>query len=56
MVMALCLLVYCLAQRQLRQALEQADQGIKNQVGKLTMRPTLRPCVSEFSIGAFAYA
>ena len=42
MVMALCLLVYCLAQRQLRQALEQAGKGIKNQVGKLTRRPTMR--------------
>jgi transposase len=42
MVMALCLLVYCLAQRQLRQALEQTGEGIKNQVGKLTMRPTMR--------------
>jgi transposase len=42
MLMGLCLLVYCLAQRQLRQALEQAGEGIKNQVGKLTMRPTMR--------------
>lgn len=54
MLMGLCLLVYCLAQRQLRQALEQAGEGINNQVGKLTMRPTLRPCVSKFSVGAFA--
>lgn len=38
----LCLLVYSLAQRQLRQALAQAGEGIKNQVGKLTERPTLR--------------
>jgi transposase len=29
-------------QRQLRQALAQAGEGIKNQVGKLTERPTLR--------------
>jgi len=42
MVMGLCLLVYSLAQRQLRQALAQAGEGIKNQVGKLTERPTLR--------------
>lgn len=42
MVMGLCLLVYSLAQRQLRQALQQAGEGIKNQVGKLTSRPTLR--------------
>lgn len=42
MVMAICLLVYTLAQRQLRSALEQAEVGIKNQVGKLTQRPTIR--------------
>lgn len=42
MVMGLCLLVYSLAQRQLRHALAQAGEGIKNQVGKLTERPTLR--------------
>jgi transposase len=42
MVMGLCLLVYSLAQRQLRQSLQQAGEGIKNQVGKLTSRPTLR--------------
>lgn len=42
MVMGLCLLVYSLAQRQLRQALQLAGEGIKNQVGKLTSRPTLR--------------
>lgn len=42
MVMAVCLLVYSLAQRKLRQALEQAQEGIKNQVGKLTARPTMR--------------
>ena len=42
MVMGLCLLVYSLAQRQLRQALQAADDGIPNQLGKLTGRPTLR--------------
>ena len=42
MLMGLCLLVYTLAQRQLRQALHQAQSGIKNQLGKLTERPTLR--------------
>ncbi len=42
MVMGLCLLVYSLAQRQLRQALQAADDGIPNQLGKLTDRPTLR--------------
>lgn len=42
MIMGLCLLVYSLAQRQLRQALQLAGEAIKNQVGKLTSRPTLR--------------
>jgi transposase len=42
MVMALCLLVYTLAQRQLRQALTQAETGIPNQLGKLTDKPTMR--------------
>jgi transposase len=40
--MGLCLLVYTLAQRQLRQTLKQAHTGIKNQLGRLTERPTLR--------------
>jgi transposase len=42
MVMALCLLVYTLAQRQLRQALSAAQTGIPNQLGKLTDTPTMR--------------
>ena len=42
MVMGLCLLVYSLAQRQLRQALQAANDGIPNQLDKLTDRPTLR--------------
>ena len=42
MLMGLCLLVYTLGQRQLRQALQQAQSGLKNQLGKLTERPTLR--------------
>ena len=42
MVMGLCLLVYNLGQRQLRQALQQADQTLPNQLGKGTQRPTLR--------------
>ena len=42
MVMALCLLVYSLAQRKLRQALSQAETGIPNQLGKLTDKPTMR--------------
>lgn len=42
MVMGLCLLVYTLGQRQLRQALAQADETIPNQLNKPTSSPTLR--------------
>lgn len=42
LVMGLCLLVYNLGQRQLRQTLQQADQTLPNQLGKGTQRPTLR--------------
>lgn len=42
MIMGLCLLVYNLGQRQLRQALQQANQTLPNQLGKATQRPTLR--------------
>lgn len=42
MVMGLCLLVYTLAQRALRQALASAKETIKNQVGKPTATPTMR--------------
>lgn len=42
MVMGLCLLVYSLGQRALRQALERAKQTIDNQLGKPTTTPTLR--------------
>ena len=42
MLMGLCLLVYQLGQRQLRLQLKQGQTGVKNQLGKLTDRPTLR--------------
>ena len=42
LIMGLCLLVYTPAQRQLRQRLKQSQSGIKNQLGQLTDRPTLR--------------
>jgi transposase len=42
MLMALCLLVYSLGQRQLRKALSEATQTIPNQLGKPTETPTLR--------------
>ena len=41
-IMALCLLVYNLGQRQLRIALAQHQETIPNQVGKPTASPTLR--------------
>jgi transposase len=42
MIMALCLLVYNLAQRQLRLALALSQDNIPNQLGKPTNSPTLR--------------
>jgi transposase len=42
MIMALCLLVYNLAQRQLRKALGEQGETIPNQLGKQTVNPTLR--------------
>ncbi|MDF5721924.1 MAG: IS1634 family transposase, partial [Rhizonema sp. PD37] len=42
MIMGLCLLVYTLAQRQIRTALRESKSTIKNQLGKATNRPTLR--------------
>jgi transposase len=42
MIMVLCLLVYNLAQRQLRLALALAQDTIPNQLGKPTNSPTLR--------------
>ena len=42
MIMGLCLLVYTLAQRQIRNALKDSKSTIKNQLGKATNRPTLR--------------
>jgi transposase len=42
MVMGLCLLVYSLGQRQLRQALAQSQTTVKDQLKKATATPTLR--------------
>ncbi|MFM7575283.1 MAG: IS1634 family transposase [Snowella sp.] len=41
-IMALCLLVYGLGQRQLRLALAEQGETVPNQLGKPTQRPTLR--------------
>ena len=40
--MGLCLLVYTLGQRLLRHNLQRTNSQVKNQLGKLTNRPTLR--------------
>lgn len=40
--MSLCLLVYNLGQRELRNSLKRIKIGINNQLGKLTLSPTLR--------------
>ena len=42
MLMGLSLLVYSIGQRQLRANLKQNNTGVKNQLGKVTERPTLR--------------
>jgi transposase len=42
MVMGVCLLVYSLAQRQLRQALAETGSTVKNQLKKPTATPTMR--------------
>jgi len=42
MIMGLCLLVYNLAQRKLREELVKFDDGIRNQVKKITNKPTMR--------------
>lgn len=42
MLMGLCLLVYTLAQRQLRACLSASNSKLKNQLGKQTSLPTLR--------------
>ena len=42
MIMALCLMVYSLGQRQLRQTLEQGQATLPNQKGQQTNQPTLR--------------
>ncbi len=42
MIMGLCLLVYTLAQRQMRKALSVTESTIKNQLGKSINNPTMR--------------
>lgn len=55
LVMGLCLLVYTLGQRLLRQSLQLTNSTVKNQLGKATNRPTLRWVFQSFqSIHAVA--
>ena len=42
MLMGLCLLVYSIGQRQIRNELQKRGEVVKNQLGKLIDRPTLR--------------
>ena len=42
LIMGLCLLVYTQGQRELRLTLKRMKTGVKNQLGRLTDRPTLR--------------
>lgn len=42
LIMGLCLLVYTLGQRQLRPTLKRLKTGVKNQLGRLRDRPTMR--------------
>ena len=42
MIMAVCLLVYTIGQRMLRQNLQKAEETLPNQLGKPTKHPTLR--------------
>lgn len=42
MVMCLCLLIYSIAQRKLRKALEEKDEMFPDQRGKETKRPTMK--------------
>ncbi len=42
MLMGLSLLVYTIGQRQLRANLKENNTGVKNQLGKVTEKPTLR--------------
>ena len=42
LIMGLCLLVYNLGQRQLRQTLQRRQRTVPNQLGRPTDRPTLR--------------
>ena len=42
MIMGLALMVYSIAERKLREALEKADETLPDQMGKPTQKPTIR--------------
>ncbi len=48
MIMGLCLLVYTLAQRQIRKALSASNSTIKNQLGRAINNPTMRLIFQRF--------
>ena len=48
MIMGLSLLIYSLAQRKLRKALEEMDETVPNQLGKPTKKPTMRWIFQKF--------
>ncbi len=48
MIMGLCLLVYTLAQREIRKALSASKSTIKNQLGKAINNPTMRLIFQRF--------
>ena len=48
MIMGLCLLVYTLAQRQIRKALSASKSTIKNQLGKAIRNPSMRLIFQRF--------
>lgn len=48
MIMGLSLLVYSIAQRKLRKALEKMDETVPNQLGKPTKKPTMRWIFQKF--------
>ena len=58
MVLGLCLRVYSLGQRALRQALKRGSQTIQNQLAKPTATPTLRwvfQCFMSIHLLTFAF-
>ena len=53
MLMGLCLMVYSLGQREVRRQLNQAQTGISNQLGKLTLSSHITLDISMLSRHSF---